>query len=47
MYADFVSQLCRHLSERGREPMFWGDIAVEMPQILGLLPDNVTLLNWL
>ena len=27
--------------------MFWGDIAVEMPQILGLLPDNVTLLNWL
>ena len=47
MYADFVSQLCRHLSESGREPMFWGDIAVEMPQILGLLPDNVTLLNWL
>ena len=47
MYADFVSQLCRHLSERGRDPMFWGDIAVEMPQILGLLPDNVTLLNWL
>ena len=26
--------------------MFWGDIAIEMPEILGTLPNNVTLLNW-
>lgn len=47
MYADYVSRLCRHVSESGREPMFWGDIAIEMPQILDMLPTDVTLLNWL
>lgn len=47
MYADYVTRLCRHLSERGHEPQFWGDIAVEMPQILESLPSDVTLLNWI
>ncbi|WP_338024630.1 beta-N-acetylhexosaminidase [Bifidobacterium aerophilum] len=47
MYADYVSRLCGHLSEQGREPLFWGDIAIEMPEILTMLPDDVTLLNWL
>ncbi|KAB7790139.1 beta-N-acetylhexosaminidase [Bifidobacterium leontopitheci] len=47
MYAEYVSTLCEHLSERGYEPMFWGDIAVEHPEILTMLPANVTLLNWL
>ncbi|OZG67402.1 glycoside hydrolase family 20 zincin-like fold domain-containing protein [Bifidobacterium eulemuris] len=47
MYADYVTRLCRHLSERGYKPQFWGDIAVEMPQILDSLPDDVTLLNWI
>ncbi|OZG63219.1 glycosyl hydrolase [Bifidobacterium hapali] len=47
MYADYVTRLCRHLSEQGREPLFWGDIAVEMPEILGMLPKGVMLLNWL
>ncbi|KFI91721.1 N-acetyl-beta-hexosaminidase [Bifidobacterium saguini DSM 23967] len=47
MYADYVSRLCEHLSEQGREPLFWGDIAIEMPEILQRLPKDVTLLNWL
>ncbi|WP_165773680.1 beta-N-acetylhexosaminidase [Bifidobacterium felsineum] len=47
MYADYVSRLCGHLSEQGREPLFWGDIAVEMPEILARLPKDVMLLNWL
>lgn len=47
MYADYVSRLCNHLSEQGREPLFWGDIAVEMPEILEALPKDVMLLNWL
>lgn len=46
MYAQYVTRLCEYLSERGREPMMWGDIAVQMPQILPRLPKNVTLLNW-
>ncbi|MBT1174336.1 family 20 glycosylhydrolase [Bifidobacterium sp. LC6] len=47
MYADYISRLCAHLSDQGREPMFWGDIAVEQPEILERLPKHVTLLNWL
>ncbi|WP_175578222.1 beta-N-acetylhexosaminidase [Bifidobacterium jacchi] len=47
LYADYVSALCRHLSDKGYEPMFWGDIAVELPEILGMLPKDVILLNWL
>ena len=46
MYADYVSALCRHLSEQGHEPMMWGDIALEMPEILGRLPKDVVMLNW-
>lgn len=46
LYATYVGKLCEHLSKQGREPMFWGDIAIEMPEILETLPNNVTLLNW-
>lgn len=47
MYADYVSALCQHLAERGHEALLWGDIAVEMPEILGKLPHDAMLLNWL
>lgn len=46
LYATYVGKLCEHLSQQGHEPMFWGDIATEMPEILETLPNNVTLLNW-
>lgn len=46
LYATYVGKLCEHLSQQGRESMFWGDIAIEMPEILETLPNNVTLLNW-
>lgn len=46
LYATYVDKLCEHLSQQGHEPMFWGDIAIEMPEILETLPNNVTLLNW-
>lgn len=46
LYATYVGKLCEHLSRQGHEPMFWGDIAIEMPEILETLPNNVTLLNW-
>lgn len=46
MYADYVIRLCRHLETRGKQPMMWGDIALEHPEILEALPESVTLLNW-
>ncbi|MFT8592106.1 MAG: family 20 glycosylhydrolase [Bifidobacterium sp.] len=47
MYASYVQRLCAYIEEHGHQAMLWGDIAVEMPQILDLLPDNVVILNWL
>ncbi|MBT1181593.1 family 20 glycosylhydrolase [Bifidobacterium sp. CP2] len=46
MYADYVTRLCRHLETQGKQPMMWGDIALEHPEILERLPETVTLLNW-
>ncbi|MBT1160379.1 glycoside hydrolase family 20 zincin-like fold domain-containing protein [Bifidobacterium sp. SO1] len=46
MYADYVTRLCRHLEIQGKQPMMWGDIALEHPEILERLPETVTLLNW-
>ena len=46
LYATYVGKLCEHLSQQGHEPMFWGDIAIEVPESLETLPNNVTLLNW-
>ena len=46
MYADYVTRLCRHLETQGKQPMMWGDIALEHPEILEQLPEEVILLNW-
>ena len=45
-YIDFVSQLCRIISEAGRQPMFWGDIVVQHPDALAKLPKDTICLNW-
>ncbi|RBP97237.1 glycosyl hydrolase [Bifidobacterium aemilianum] len=47
MYADYVMRLCDYLRAQGREPMYWGDIAVEVPGVIDLLPKGEPLLNWL
>lgn len=47
MYADYVVRLCDHVRDKGGEPMFWGDIAVSMPEVLERLPKDCPLLNWL
>lgn len=45
-YIDFVSQLCRIISEAGCKPMFWGDIVVQHPDALAKLPKDTICLNW-
>lgn len=47
MYAGYVERLCRYVQQHGHQAMLWGDIAVEMPEILDLLPPDVVVLNWL
>lgn len=46
MYMGFVKALCGHVVERGRIPMFWGDIVLKFPEALGELPPETICLNW-
>lgn len=46
VYLDFLKQIEREVSKRGRTMMFWGDIILNHPELLPLLPKNVIALNW-
>ena len=46
LYVGYVNRLCDYVSSCGRTPMLWGDIAVEMPEVLPRLSPDALLLNW-
>lgn len=46
VYIRFVNELCRHVSRRGKIPMFWGDIIVSAPEKMAILPQETICLNW-
>ncbi len=46
LYAGFVSRLVRFLQERGKTVMMWGDIVMQHPEALTMLPEGIVFLNW-
>jgi hexosaminidase len=46
VYVDFLKQIEREVSKRGRTMMFWGDIILHHPELIKTLPKNVIALNW-
>lgn len=46
LYIDHVRKLCEFLVEKGKIPMFWGDIICEFPEVIGELPPQTICLNW-
>jgi hypothetical protein len=46
VYLDFLKQLHREVSHRGKQMMFWGDIILKYPALIGQLPKRVIALNW-
>ncbi len=46
LYVDFVKELCLFLKEHDRQPMFWGDIISECPELLKELPEGTVCLSW-
>lgn len=46
VYLDFLKQIQREVSVRGRQMMFWGDIILHYPELIGELPEEVIALNW-
>ena len=46
VYADFLRRLHSEVAARGRQMMFWGDIVLSEPGLIGELPKDVIALNW-
>ena len=46
LYIDHVKKLCEFLVEKGKIPMFWGDIICDFPEVIKELPEQTICLNW-
>jgi hexosaminidase len=46
VYLDFLKQIHREVSGRGRRMMFWGDIILHYPKLIRHLPKSAIALNW-
>jgi hypothetical protein len=46
VYVDFLKRIHREATKRGRRMMFWGDIILHHPELIGELPGDVIALNW-
>jgi hexosaminidase len=46
VYVDFLRKIHREVSRRDRTMMFWGDIIMNHPELIRMLPRKVIALNW-
>ena len=46
VYVNFLKRIQREVAARGRQMMFWGDIILSNPNLIGELPRDVIALNW-
>lgn len=46
IYIDYVKNLCEFLVEKGKQPMFWGDIICGEPSLIAELPKDTICLTW-
>lgn len=46
MYLDYIKELFDFLIERGKKPMFWGDIISGHPELCSEIPKEVVCLTW-
>ncbi len=46
VYLDWVAEVCAVVRRHGKRPAFWADIALEHPEDLNRLPDDLLCLCW-
>lgn len=46
LYIEFVNKIIDHVKSRGKKVMMWGDILLEHPETIALLPKDTMFLNW-
>lgn len=45
-YFKFLMQIIEHVKSRGKTVMMWGDIALDQPDKMHLIPKDTVMLNW-
>ncbi len=46
LYMDFLKKLCGYVTEKGKIPMFWGDIVYKFPESINELPKETICMAW-
>lgn len=46
LYMNYVKELCSFVLDKGKIPMFWGDIICGFPEMITELPKETICLNW-
>lgn len=46
LYTDFLKKLCTYVDERGKIPMFWGDVICKSPELIKELPPETICMAW-
>jgi hypothetical protein len=46
LYVDFLNKVINIVKKHNKKVMFWGDIILHHPELLGEIPSDVTCLNW-
>ena len=46
VYLDFLQRLCGRVAAHGKTPIYFGDIVLEHPELIGELPADGVLVNW-
>jgi hypothetical protein len=46
VYLDFLKQIHAKLAPNGKRLIFWGDIAVKSPELVGILPKDMIAVPW-
>lgn len=46
IYISYVKKLSEYLIQKGKRPMFWGDIICGFPEAIKQLPKEIICLNW-
>ena len=46
LYAEYFSRLCRFVLERGRRPCLWGDMLIQHPESLDVIPPQTVIFDW-
>lgn len=46
VYLEFLKKVCALVRERGKRPMFWGDVILKHPDLVKELPCDAVALDW-